>query len=130
MTSKIFSRDVKDPHKESVQKVNRGLSKPTIRDFSSFMGPNNHRHLLDMIDETIFIVGITPDVSKNFGVGYQLDFVMNPDDDHVLTANIYGIYVVPMLDKLYNASDQGRNINKKHPVKTTIRKVGKSYKFE
>lgn len=101
-----------------------------VQSFSAFQSEQGHRKLTDYFDRQIYIVKIEPLHSDEYGEGYKLYFKEAPKAKETLTAAIFGQYVVPQLDDLYQLSHQGKLISLDSPVETTIRKAGKTYHFE
>lgn len=104
--------------------------KPKVKNFSDLVGEGLHVRLDEKIDETIYLVGLEPMESESYGDGYKIHFKELPNAKDTYTAACFGTYVVPSLDQLFNATDEGESITEDAPIKTTIRKAGRSYKFE
>jgi len=101
-----------------------------VQKFAQFQPESEHVRLDEMADETIYIVKIEPQTSDQYGEGYKLHFRMDPRKGELKTAACYGAYVVPVLDNMYNLSHLGKLISPEHPVEATIRKAGRTYRFE
>ena len=104
--------------------------KKEVQNFADFQGDESHRRFDQMIDETIYIVKLEISASDTYGPGFKVYFKDIPGAKQTYDCNVYGQYVVPQLENLYQATVQGSEISLDSPVRTTIRKAGNTYKFE
>lgn len=101
-----------------------------VQKFSDYQPESDHKRLDQMIDQTIYIIKIEPLASEEYGSGFKLWVKDMPNAKDTYTVACFGAYVVPVLDNLYNLSHKGKLINPENPVQTTIRKAGRTYRFE
>lgn len=101
-----------------------------VQQFAAYQSEPEHKRFDTMYDETIYIIKIEPLKSDEFGEGYKVWFKDMPNAKATYTAACFGAYVLPQLEDLYNLSHKGKLINPENPVQTTIRKAGRTYRFE
>ena len=104
--------------------------KKGVQNFADFQGEETHKRFDTMIDQTIYIVKLEPSASDTYGGGWKVYFKDIPGEKATYDCNVYGQYVVPQLDSLYQMTNNGERISLDSPIRTTIRKAGKTYKFE
>lgn len=101
-----------------------------VQNFSDFTGETNHKRFDEMIDQTIYIVKIEPLASDTFGQGYRVHFKDLPNARETYTASVFGQYTVPQIENVYKLTNKGSRVSSDSPIKATIRKAGRSYRFE
>lgn len=107
-----------------------GRNRPHVQSFADFLGEPTHKRFDQMLDQTIYIVKLEVQASDTYGSGFKVHFKDMPNARDTYTAACYGQYVVPQLEALYQATNEGKRISLDSPIKTTIRKAGNTYKFE
>lgn len=107
-----------------------GKRRAGVQNFSDFASDDTHVHLQDMADQTIYIVKLEPLASDEYGAGFKLWFKDLPNAKATSTAGVFGQFPVAQLENLYNLTNKGERISLTSPVKTIIRKAGKTYRFE
>lgn len=135
MNKKLDSKKPATLSMKDIKSVGKKTNKRTsgavrVQKFADYQTESGHVRLDEMIDETIYIVKIEPQQSKDYGEGYKLTFALDARSSEYKTASCYGAYVVPALADLYKLSHDGKLISPNNPVETTIRQAGKTYKFE
>ena len=113
-----------------IKQSGMGKSRNGVQNFADFLGEETHKRFDTMIDQTIYIVKLEPSGSDTYGTGWKVYFKDIPGEKATYDCNVYGQYVVPQLDSLYQMTNNGERISLDSPVRTTIRKAGNSYKFE
>lgn len=101
-----------------------------VQNFSDFVGDDSHKRLDEMIDQTIYITKIEPVTSDTYGAGYRIHFKDLPNARDTYTASIFGQYTVPQIERVYKLTNNGSRVSSDSPIKATIRKAGRSYRFE
>ena len=89
-----------------------------------------HVRLDVMTDQTIYIVKLEQITSDDYGPGYKLHFRDIPGAKQGYTAACFGLIVDRQLEPLYVDSHMSADISEKKPFKVTVRKAGRSYRFE
>lgn len=117
-------------NKKTDSKGNKVKGDPKVRRFSDFVAGDNHRRFDEYIDRDVYIIKIEPQTSEQYGEGFKVWFKEAVKAKDTYTAAVYGQYVVPQLDELYKVTHDGKLINPDNPVMVTIRKAGKTYRFE
>lgn len=112
------------------QIATQGRKTKGVQNLSDFMPDPTHRRLDEMIDETIYIWKIEPMGSDQYGEGFKIHFKDMPNAVASYTAAIFGEYVKPQIEAVYVATNKSSRISLDSPVKATIRKAGRTYRFE
>lgn len=113
-----------------VKNIDGNARRKGVQNFADFQGEETHKRFDTMIDNTIYIVKLEPSFSDTYGEGWKVYFKDIPGEHVTYDCNVYGQYVVPQLKILYDLTNSGARISLDSPVRTVIRKAGKTYKFE
>jgi hypothetical protein len=114
----------------NIKNLDNNRSRKGVQNFADFAGDPTHVRFDEMIDQVIYIVKIEPQTSEKFGSGFKVWFKDLPNAAATQDAAVYGQYVVPQLENLYNLTNKGNRISLDSPIKTTIRQAGRTYRFE
>lgn len=101
-----------------------------VQEFSQFAGENTQKQMKEYDGVTIYIVKLERKFSDTYGDGFIVTFGEMPNATVKYTAGVFGQYPAAQLEKVYVNSHDGRLISPESPIRTTIRKIGNSYKFE
>jgi hypothetical protein len=125
MATKLKTLEVKN-----IKTVGSSRKGKGVTEFATFAGEDTNRHMADFDGQTIYIVKLERKFSDTYGDGFVVIFGDMPNAAAKYTAGVFGQYPAAQLEKVFVNSHEGRLISLDNPVRTTIRKIGNSYKFE
>lgn len=101
-----------------------------VQKFSDFVIPSNHVNLQDLDGQTIYIVKLEPLHSESFGDGYKIHFKDLPNAKDTYTASPFSKVLVPVLDGVYQMTNNGARISLTSPIQAKVVMVGRVLTLE
>lgn len=107
-----------------------GVNKPKVIDGGAYLQTEQHFRFDEMDGHTIYITKIEQLTSEQFGSGFKVWFKDMPNELGVMTASTFGAGPCAQLIPIFQQMQKGGSIPAGTYIKLTIRKAGRSYRFE